>query len=151
MKALSICQPYPTLILAKAHELPTGVVPKRVENRTWETLYRGPLLIHAGKSTKYLKGWDASKLPPMRFGFIVGMVDLAECFNTCEFMGPESGWNPRIAKQFPWLPKHQHTEGPFCLVLANPRRFENPIPYAGCLGLFNVPDEIVSEAIRKAA
>ena len=38
MKALSVRQPW-------AHLIVTGI--KRVENRFWETPYRGPLLIHA--------------------------------------------------------------------------------------------------------
>jgi ASCH domain len=40
MKALSIRQPWAWLIV-------NGFKP--VENRTWESFYRGPLLIHAGK------------------------------------------------------------------------------------------------------
>ncbi|HHY88739.1 MAG TPA: ASCH domain-containing protein, partial [Chloroflexi bacterium] len=40
MKALSVRQPWAWLI-AQGY--------KTVENRTWATNYRGPLLIHAGK------------------------------------------------------------------------------------------------------
>lgn len=43
MKALTIKQPWASLIAA-------GV--KDVENRTWDTRYRGPLLIHAGKGVE---------------------------------------------------------------------------------------------------
>jgi len=39
-KALSIRQPWAHLIVA-------GI--KQIENRTWTTRYRGPLLIHAGQ------------------------------------------------------------------------------------------------------
>ena len=39
MKALSVRQPWAELIVA-------GL--KDVENRTWRTDYRGPVLIHAG-------------------------------------------------------------------------------------------------------
>ena len=38
-------QPYASLI---------AVGEKWVENRTWETAYRGPLAIHAGSGTHYL-------------------------------------------------------------------------------------------------
>jgi hypothetical protein len=44
MKVLSVRQPWAWLLVAGR---------KDVENRTWNTKYRGPLLIHAGKS------WDA--------------------------------------------------------------------------------------------
>lgn len=40
MKALSLWQPWASAIALGA---------KRVETRSWETLYRGPLLIHAAK------------------------------------------------------------------------------------------------------
>jgi hypothetical protein len=40
-KVLTVCQPYAEMI-ACGH--------KPVENRVWWTFYRGPLLIHAGKS-----------------------------------------------------------------------------------------------------
>ena len=41
MKALSIKQPWAWAIIHAG---------KNVENRTWATSYRGPLLIHAGKT-----------------------------------------------------------------------------------------------------
>lgn len=41
MKTLSIRQPWASLIVA-------GI--KNIENRSWPTHYRGPLLIHAGKA-----------------------------------------------------------------------------------------------------
>ena len=45
MKALTVLQPW-------AWALIHG--PKRIENRSWATYYRGPLVIHAGKSKKWL-------------------------------------------------------------------------------------------------
>lgn len=45
MKALTISQPYASLIANGE---------KWIENRRWETLYRGKLAIHAGKGTQYL-------------------------------------------------------------------------------------------------
>jgi hypothetical protein len=40
MKALTLTQPYATLVAIGA---------KRIETRSWSTRYRGPLAIHAGK------------------------------------------------------------------------------------------------------
>ena len=45
MKALTVIQPWASAI---------AVGTKRIETRSWATKYRGPLLIHAGKSTAYL-------------------------------------------------------------------------------------------------
>lgn len=52
MKALTICQPY-------AAAIAKGLKP--VENR-WATAYRGPLLIHAGASRKWLATWEESDI-----------------------------------------------------------------------------------------
>ena len=45
MKALTIKQPWATLI---------ALGEKKIETRSWSTKYRGPLLIHAGKSVDKL-------------------------------------------------------------------------------------------------
>lgn len=47
MKALSLTQPWATLVAMGA---------KRIETRSWPTSYRGPLVIHASKG---LPGWVA--------------------------------------------------------------------------------------------
>ena len=82
MKALSIQQPWAYFIVA-------GVKP--VENRTWRTSYRGPLLIHAGKrfdragwewitENTGLLGLDISSLPDQfDRGGIVGKVTVTGC------------------------------------------------------------------------
>jgi len=40
--------------------------------------------------------------------------------------------------------------GPYGWVLAEPHYFEEPVPYRGRLGLFEVPDEMVTAAIASA-
>ncbi len=104
---------------------------KPVENRTRPFSYRGPLLIHAGRKRAATPlgeierrfGVDVPELE-LRFGGIVGIVDLVDCV---------------IGHPSPWF------EGPFGLVLHNPR----PLPFvamSGQLGLFCVPDELVPTA-----
>ena len=76
MKALSLLQPWATLVV-------TGI--KHIETRSWSTRYRGPLLIHAskGKSGKIFADEprfkryipDFSQLP---FGYIIGRVMLID-------------------------------------------------------------------------
>lgn len=112
-KALSVRQPWAWAIVE-------GLKP--VENRTWPTSYRGPLLIHAGLQDD-LHGWQfldetAFPLPvdPPTRG-IIGVVDLVDCVE-----GYDSAWAQ---------------EGSWHWLLANPR----PLPfvaYKGTLGLFNV-------------
>ena len=72
MKALTICQPYATLIVRGE---------KLVENREWPTRYRGRLLIHAGKSRQWLDDEDEAEFAelgdPLVFGAVVGEARLA--------------------------------------------------------------------------
>jgi len=46
MKALTIIQPWATLIAIGA---------KKIETRSWPTKYRGPLAIHAGNNTQFCR------------------------------------------------------------------------------------------------
>ena len=151
MKALAICQPYAHLIMRGD---------KLVENRTWPTSYRGPLLIHAGKSHKFLRLdpqglYDLDYRIPvehMSFGEILGVVDLVECIEVKKLP-------MRIGKRIPYpnltidemrnLLTHKHTEGPFAFVLKNPRWFRKRISYRGQQGMFNVPEGITANQMEK--
>ena len=131
MKALSIHQPWAWAILHAG---------KTVENRTWYTKYRGPLLIHTSKKKAtydreakhdWLKLYGVV-LPPwheLPTGAIVGVVKLVDCLQASQ-VDPS-----------PWV------EGPVCWVLANPRSFSEPVPYRGAQGLFDVPDELIHSEV----
>ena len=147
MKCLTICQPYAALIMRGE---------KRVENRNWSTSYRGPLMIHAGKSREWLEldeteMFDESyniPLSEMAFGAIVGIVDLVEVVRNVPLHGlPVFRFPSDILRRFPWIADHAHAEGPCCLILQNIAPFTRAIPYRGQQGLFDVPDEIVRESI----
>ena len=78
MKVLTIKQPWATLIMQKD---------KRFEFRSWQTKYRGDLLIHAGKgidkeAMKRLEKYIPSDMPT---GKILGKVTLVDCIK----MSPE--------------------------------------------------------------
>jgi hypothetical protein len=123
MKAISVQQPWAWAIF-------NG---KPVENRTWSTSYRGPLLIHAGKKFdgrgwwEFLKIWEPlgiavpDTVNVMERGGFIGIVDLIDCVHKHDS---------------PWF------FGPRGLVLANPRRIEF-VPYPGRLGIFEVPEGVV--------
>lgn len=113
MKALTICQPYAEMIM---------LGDKRIENRTWPTTYRGPLLIHAGKSRDWLEADDEREYQ-LVFGAIVGISTLTDCL--------------RVEKLPPELARDFHANGPFCWILADVERFAVPIPYRGAQGLWD--------------
>lgn len=134
MKALSIRQPWAWLIVHGG---------KDIENRTWSTRYRGPVLIHAAKgmtNTEWSDAWafahgtgasvkalaaGVTRDTIERGGFI-GIADLTDCRG------------PAQAHQSRW-----HMQGCFGFLLANVRSI--PLtPYRGALGLFDVPEGIVT-------
>lgn len=130
MKAITICQPFADLCLLPDED-PDH---KRTENRTWYSSHRGPLLIHAGKSHKWLDYDDPSRYV---FGAIVGRVEAVACFTSDLILDGE------LPTKFSWLKEHKHVEGPYCHVYLNPVRFPKPIPWRGALRFFDVPDDVV--------
>jgi len=119
MKALSIRQPWAWLI-AKGY--------KDIENRSWQTKFRGRIYIHAskrfdGNALLWLmdRGLESIKiLIPDRQniprGAIVGEVDITDCVTSSSSI---------------WF------TGTYGFVLANPRVYDEPIPSRGALGFFN--------------
>jgi len=134
MKAISIRQPWASLIL---------VAGKDIENRTWSTRYRGPVLIHASKGMTCAEHEDAIEFAvdairadplnagktktrtlrelgfvfdDLQRGGIVGRAEIVDCVESSDS---------------PWF------VGPFGFVLRNvePLPFR---PYKGALGFFEV-------------
>lgn len=123
MKALSVRQPWAWLIIHAG---------KDIENRSWKSFYRGPLIIHASR-TMGLADYNAA----MRFladdcfahitlpspgqlerGGIIGRVNMIECLEDDDS---------------PWFC------GPFGFVLRNPEPFPF-IPVKGALSFFDIPE-----------
>jgi len=120
MKALSTKQPWAHLIVA-------GIKP--IENRSWTTRYRGPLLIHASRrmsveieAIEKVFGITIERAQ-LQFGALIGVADLVDVITE---------------SSSPWF------EGPFGFVLKNARKI-TPIPWRGQLSLFDVarkPEEL---------
>ncbi len=133
MKALTICQPYAAAIIHG---------PKRVENRPNRWKFRGRLLIHAGKSTKFMgymsdaerASWPEFDERKLVFGSIVGSVEVYDSVDVNEL------FNTPID---PWA------HGPYCLLLRNPFAFSQPMPQVGALGLFTVQDELIESELSR--
>lgn len=117
MKALVVRQPW-------AWAIASGQ--KTIENRTWPTPYRGPLLIVAGLSKASLKeGRDLIRGLPsdsdLLFGFAIATVNLVRCVPLSQ------------------CPESRFAEGPWCWILEEVRAVAEPFRVKGQLGLFNVP------------
>lgn len=131
MKVLSVRQPWAWAIIYGG---------KDIENRNWQTSYRGPLAIHAGKGFDFtmeemrigLRGDYGEPITTMlkQFkgndirGAIIGVVDLVDC-------------QPSWACDSPW--KAGDDPDYFCWRLENPRPLAAPVPCKGQLGLFPAP------------
>jgi hypothetical protein len=132
VRALSIHQPFASLIASGE---------KWVENRTWGTAYRGPLLIHASRRSRYLTAGQRRRYPQ---GCVVAIAMLVDCLPLhvlrtrplAECVGKRT---------IGTILGHTHTEGPWCWILADVRKLAVPIPYDGRQGLFEIPmpDEII--------
>ena len=139
MKAITIKQPFASLIVE-------GI--KDIENRTWKTNLRGRVLIHAGaKSADFLdsqladhiydfirrtskSGKDWSGYP---FSAIIGSVEIVDCVEYHKSIWAEKSID--IYEQFS-LDRH---EAIYNWVLANPIKFDNPIPCKGKLSFWDYP------------
>lgn len=130
MKVLSVLQPWAWLIVHG---------PKRVENRSWQTAYRGSILIHAGKSRVRLgSGYEYGDLPvalpsatAYDFGAIIGRARLIDCVPVEE------------------LPGEPYASGPWCFVLADVEPLV-PFPCRGALGFFPPPADFTAAASSRS-
>jgi hypothetical protein len=141
MKAITVRQPWATFLIQ-------GM--KRYETRTWITDYRGPLLIHAGRTfskdvislcvvepfKKLLSDAGYEKPQDMPLGVILGTVTLEACLTAEE---AEKSFRPTDVE--PYLGDYRR--GHFAWRVTNPQPLVVPIPYSGKLGIFDVPDHIL--------
>jgi hypothetical protein len=121
MKALSVCQPWAWAIVA-------GL--KTVENRSRPTRHRGPLVVHASKSRRYLQGDYADLLPglppweELDYGALIGVVEVVGCVPLTEV-----GGDP-------------FASGPWCWLLSQAQPIR-PVPFKGHVSLFDTPDDLL--------
>lgn len=125
--ALTIRRPWAQLIIA-GH--------KHVENRGWNTSYRGLLIVHAGqaweRSGDILAAAEGIYLDrgasPAGYIGTVRLVDVHAATSTCVSEGPCEPWG--MPEQYHWI-------------LADAKPFDEAVPGNGMLGLFiRVPDSV---------
>ena len=162
MKALSILQPWASLIAIGA---------KTIETRNWRTDYRGRLAIHA--SAKFprrnrdlcytrpfdaalLKGmgfdpqqpgfWGALAIPMLPLGMVIATCELVDCVR---FDVLDHKWREIFKKRLlasggdGYAPEYHfgdYSPGRYGLILENIKPIEKPIPARGALGLWELKE-----------
>lgn len=123
MKVLTIKQPWATLIIQGD---------KRFEFRSWQTKYRGDLLIHAGKGVDKDAAKRLAKYLPsyMPSGKILGKVKLVDCIK----MSPE--FKQMLLEENKEIYKDSAYTENYGWQLENVEVFENPIEVKGKLSLW---------------
>ena len=151
MKALTLIQPWATLIVIGA---------KRVETRSWYTGYRGPVAIHAGQArpdvAKFLTEQDPIIAPLLaQHGYTFdnlprgGIVATAEIYDVCRFASPEEPFtgprviNPQVALKPTELACGDFTPGRFGFGLKNVVALPELVTCRGLLNLWEVPDRLL--------
>lgn len=155
MKALSLWQPWATLVAIGA---------KQVETRSWYTSYRGPLVICASKKWNWdlynlcleTEFYDALKVSvcgngcsravptPLPLGVALARVTLVDCLRTDVFV-----------RRYPLLATDQelrfgdYTHGRYAWVFEDIQPFVSPPPLRGAQGLFEIDAATVEAAATR--
>lgn len=124
VRGLSLWEPWASLMAVGA---------KRIETRSWETKYRGPVLICASARRvdhRLLSESEYGALfaETLRPGYALVLVDLVDCCPT-EDMGPREIGSDRPFGDF--------SAGRYAWITCNRRRLE-PFPFKGSQRLFRV-------------
>src|SRR5215213_7752316 len=137
MKALSLLQPWASLVVMGA---------KRLETRSWSTKYRGALLIHA--SSRKAGALLSSEPPFSRYihdfnclplGAIIGSVILTDIVKVEQLQLSEKIINQLSLEERAF---GDYTNGRYVWVLEEAAQFERPVPIRGTLGLWEYSGEI---------
>ena len=128
MKALTIKQPWASLIIEGN---------KKYEFRSWKTNYRGKILIHAGLSLekdmeeRFIK-YDLE----YKLGYIIGEAEIVDCILVDKKLNEElRNIDPIV------YGRSNHVEN-YAWKLENIKKYDNPIPCKGKLGLWNYEGEL---------
>ncbi len=139
MKCLSVSQPFADLIISGE---------KSIELRSWNTNFRGELLIHAPLKIKF----EDSKRLKIKKKFVTGaIIGKVQLYDVKKY---DSIKQVRLEQKF-HLASKKYQKKTYGFILKNARPLRIPIPWKGQLGLFdvNIPNtkikdkEIVSDII----
>ncbi len=122
---------------------------KKIETRSWDTKFRGTILIHAS-SERRVKHRQLVEQPPFSsyipdydsipFGCIIGCVEIVETESSEKIITDKEIF-PAPLEQCLEYQLGDYSENRFGWKLENPLLFDRVIPCKGHLSLWNVPTE----------
>ena len=138
MKALSFRQPWADLILNGK---------KTLEVRSWKDNYRGTILVHVSKNV------DRADLERLGvelgpIGVFLGTIQILDMIQFDEELWAKS-YNKHLTEGDLHFKTDRNgvVQADYGWMLANPKRFDQPLLGAGKLGFFNPPDEAIRMAL----
>lgn len=133
MKAISLWQPWATAV-SLGH--------KRIETRSWNTNYRGPLAIHAAK--RFGPDERAFAQSECAYGRLPKELPLGAIVATCILHDVVRA--EQIVDRIGPIEKLYGDYGPgrYCWLLKNIKPLPQPIGCTGRQGFFEYPDELLS-------
>jgi len=142
VKIISVRQPWAWLLFHG----------KNIENRTWRTSYRGPLLIHASQAMEendfpvqreWIKESGIVIPEDLPRGCIVGSATLTNVYSDQWW---QRSYYQKIGKGVsPWF------EGPYGFEMADAVEFAEPIPWRGQLGIREASDALAARVSKMIA
>jgi hypothetical protein len=137
---------------------------KRYETRGRQTHHRGPLVIHAAKCWMDYQQNFAFEMPAehwvafkyagimsmptdLPMGALVAVVDVVDCVRVESLTLPPAPDRPHYGLSDEERFWGNYSPGRWAWITTNVRRFKTPIPWRGYQYLFDVPDEIIQQAL----
>lgn len=163
MKVISLLQPWASLVAIGA---------KQIETRSWNTKYRGPLLIHASKKYTGLQksltidfntnhGANLGITEGLPLGQIIGSINLVETFPTEKVftgaggIGFKTNYKVMVGDDFRMMniSIKEHAFGDYSLgrygwMFSDPVQFVTGIPINGKLGIWEYNGEIPESLVK---
>jgi hypothetical protein len=152
MRALSICQPFAHLVLL-GH--------KQYETRSRATRYRAPVAIHASLHQErhcrevfenplvrpLLEQAGFARLKDMPTGAILGTVEIVDCIPVGLFTGVDPDLHLFALSDLEFA-TGLWSRGRWAWRLFQARLWRQPVPVAGQLGIWRVPDEALQSVTQ---
>jgi hypothetical protein len=142
MKVISLLQPWATLVVIGA---------KKIETRSWNTKYRGDILIHASRRKIKINELDVEvfnhlsrfipqrEYPKLPYGAIIGKAKITDTCETELLNAFDYAWGDYVI-----TPEEKafgdYSPNRFCWLLKDALQFKYPVPAKGSLSLWEHPD-----------